>query len=619
MKTKTSIRGRLLRLGIMCAAVMGFVLAFAGTYALYLEIMESSETLDEYIAKNVSAVLSEEVEFIGGAISDREISEESDDIFNRVFLNGTDTGYDYSSFSEKCKGIDAETLCFSPVLTDKTGNSIILAGYKATDAVIKIGEISYVYFASMLDMFNLNSTSGGLILDSSGQILMTNENYAYSVGGTLLEYDLNGLLSEASKGGIDTLVEKSSLTGGTRYFFSYAEVSGTDYFSVYFSDYELVIAKYYNLLLIMIGVYIVMLAITVLVSLFVARRVSEPLTVVTNRLVALSNGDVKTPFKRLDTNDETQILSEAMTSTISTLSSYIGDIQCVLSGISAGNLTVKSDVAYKGDFSEIHDSLDEISASLNGIIKTIQLSGSRFDEGAAVVAEGAKALADNTAEEASTLESISVLISNIRAAIEGNSAVTEKADELSSGIRESISAGSRNMSEMSVAVGEIKEASDKIQSIVKIINDIAFQTNILALNAAVEAARAGEAGKGFAVVADEVRNLAAKSAEAVKSTEILVSATARAVEKGAGLAESAGESFAEIEKNMNEFGNLVSSIASACDGQKYAISEIDSGIGAMTCAVTQNSATAEESAAASDELRESAADLSEKVKYFRTH
>lgn len=173
------------------------------------------------------------------------------------------------------------------------------------------------------------------------------------------------------------------------------------------------------------------------------------------------------------------------------------------------------------------------------------------------------------------------------------------------------------MQEMIVAMADISDKSGQIGKIIKTIEDIAFQTNILALNAAVEAARAGAAGKGFAVVADEVRNLASKSAEASKSTASLIEGSIHAVEKGKKLADETAHTLDEVVENSKRIVNVVDGISQASSEQASSIAQVTQGIDQISSVVQTNSATAEESAAASEELSGQAQMLKNLVEQFK--
>jgi methyl-accepting chemotaxis protein len=198
-----------------------------------------------------------------------------------------------------------------------------------------------------------------------------------------------------------------------------------------------------------------------------------------------------------------------------------------------------------------------------------------------------------------------------------NARLSDEAAALSGSIKVNAEKGSEQMAELMRAVSEITEASNSITKVIKVIDDIAFQTNILALNAAVEAARAGQHGKGFAVVAEEVRNLAAKSAASAKDTGKLIEDSIEKSSFGLTVAEETAESLKEIVEGINRSAEIVTAIAQASEEQTNAVSQVNIGIDQVSQVIQQNSATAQESAAASEEMSGQATMLHSLVGRFR--
>ncbi|HOV42043.1 MAG TPA: methyl-accepting chemotaxis protein, partial [Oscillospiraceae bacterium] len=198
-----------------------------------------------------------------------------------------------------------------------------------------------------------------------------------------------------------------------------------------------------------------------------------------------------------------------------------------------------------------------------------------------------------------------------------NAKNAKKASALAKETFEQVDEGHKSMSRMLEAMQDINNSSEQISRIIKVIDDIAFQTNILALNAAVEAARAGAAGKGFAVVADEVRALAEKSAEAAKDTSKLIEESISNVQTGTQLAGNTAGALDKIVEMVSQVEEFINRIAEASEGQASAVEQINSGMEQITDVIQRNSATAEESAAASQELTGQANLLKEKIDKFK--
>lgn len=233
------------------------------------------------------------------------------------------------------------------------------------------------------------------------------------------------------------------------------------------------------------------------------------------------------------------------------------------------------------------------------------------------VASASEALAQGSTEQASAIEQITASIADVAERTRQNATQANEAASLISQAIEEVKKGNTEMQEMVVAMEEINKASESISKIIKVIDDIAFQTNILALNAAVEAARAGEAGKGFAVVAEEVRNLAAKSASAAAETAEMIEDSIAKVGAGSKIANETAEALEEITNVVSKSETIINEIAEASNYQATAIAQIDQAIDQVSQVVQTNSATSEECAAASLELANQASRVREMIAVYK--
>jgi methyl-accepting chemotaxis protein len=247
----------------------------------------------------------------------------------------------------------------------------------------------------------------------------------------------------------------------------------------------------------------------------------------------------------------------------------------------------------------------------------INASASQVSTGAKQIAGGAQALAQGSTEQAPATEQLSASIGDVADKTNQNARIAREAAGLSGEIRGSAEIGAAQMDNMMQAVKDINDASSQIGKVIKVIDDIAFQTNILALNAAVEAARAGQHGKGFAVVAEEVRNLAAKSAEAAKDTGTLIENSIEKANLGLSIATDTSESLGKIVDGINRSADIISQIARSSEEQSAAIAQINTGIDQVAQVVQMNSATAEESAAASEQMSSQSDMLAQTIARFK--
>ena len=339
-------------------------------------------------------------------------------------------------------------------------------------------------------------------------------------------------------------------------------------------------------------------------AIYISKSVGKPMSTLSELATLMGrDGDITvSPEKRaiLDTyddrKDEVGEIFRGMEAVIGYMNECCGELQLV----SGGDLTV--DVNIRSEKDLLSKSVKNMVESLHYMFSEITDASAQVSAGALQIAGGAQILAQGSTEQAATVQQLSASTAEISKKTKENAKMADKATQLAKIIKECAEKGSRQMDEMVDAVGEIHTASQSISNVIKVIDDIAFQTNILALNAAVEAARAGQYGTGFAVVADEVRRLAAKSSEAAKDTGVLISNTMEKAEYGAHIAKETAASLAEIVEGINQSSDIIHDIAEASEKQAYEITHIDTGIDQVATVVQQNSSVAQESAAASQEL-----------------
>lgn len=296
---------------------------------------------------------------------------------------------------------------------------------------------------------------------------------------------------------------------------------------------------------------------------------------------------------------------------------YIQEISDKLREIAAGNLAFTLTHQYTGEFEKIKTALDEISESMNSTMGQLRVSSSEVAAGAEQVANGAATLSQGSTEQAAEVEALAEHINSVSDSVHKVARGAQEARRISQEVKSGLLSSNDKMQNMTVVIRQISDKSSEIHKIVKTIEDIAFQTNILALNAAVEAARAGTAGKGFAVVADEVRALAGKSSAAAQETTVLLSQTVASMEEGVSAAQDTAESMRKVVEHADRMSKLIDDIADYTKEQDSDAEEITRGVGQISTVVQTNVATAEESAAASEELSGQSAMLREMVARFR--
>ena len=350
-----------------------------------------------------------------------------------------------------------------------------------------------------------------------------------------------------------------------------------------------------------------------------SRMLLKPIRELETAMKLVAKGDFKKVALTYDSQDELGQLSDSVRGTINKLDVITDDLAYLCGELGSGNFTVKSAHIpdYTGDYFAIlkglryiRDTLTETMININGASDEV-LSGSQQ------VADGSQSLAQGATEQASAVEELLASMTEMQGQVKVNADHAANASRMASEAGSGVAESNRIMGELMEAMENINSTSNEISKVIKSIDDIAFQTNILALNAAVEAARAGAAGKGFAVVADEVRSLAAKSAESVKTTTVLIQNTLDAIAQGSKLATTTSDALHGVVAKAEAVNERVLEIARASDEQLNAVTQMTIGIEQISAVIQSTSATAEESAAASEELSGQANMLKTMISKFR--
>ena len=310
----------------------------------------------------------------------------------------------------------------------------------------------------------------------------------------------------------------------------------------------------------------------VLVFIFISFAVSRPLKKIGAFANKIQTGELGLTAPSSDTiairsKDEVGVLARILEQAYSQLRGYVGEIRDRMQGLAEGDLVSECEYEFQGDFTLIKDSINRIIIDLNKTLSEINMSATQVATASTHIANVAQVLAQGASEQSSSIDKVSMKLVN-----------------MSKETKEKAGNGTTIMDEMVKSVVKIDKASNEIGNIIKVIDNIAFQTNILALNASVEAARAGSYGKGFAVVAEEVKSLASRSQTAAQETKQLIANSLKLADEGAHLA--------------SETQNALKSIVEGIEG----LNDVMTGIDQVSTIVQKNNITAQESAASSQQM-----------------
>ena len=465
------------------------------------------------------------------------------------------------------------------------------------------GEIScYLVGSYRYDLLNdvlsnINIGAGGLayILDSKGNII-ADKNVA-NMGEKRNLYDLYG--SSKNKKVFDSMLSFQSDSVSVmfhmqQHYIAYSPVAGTNW--------TLMIAAPGNdfMGILMWSVVISVIVIVVLqicarkLIVKVADRIADSLSLATNRLTLLSAGDLKEEVVLADDNTEAEVLTTALSKTVSSLGMYIHDITAYLGQLSSGDYSGEAGDTFSGDFIAIKEALQSITVSLNDTMQHINQASFAVSSNSSETSDYAKKLYDGSMEQTVALERLNGKIGVITEKIDeiGENArhVKESADSAELCVEEGI----RQMDDMLLTMDSIDHDMQEIITISHLMEEIASQTSLLSLNASIEAARAGDAGKGFAVVAHQISLLAEQTADALDKTGEIIGKASLSIEQGMKNAKETADSFQEVKKATSDFTAISDNMTHITVEQKEAIGMVSDEVHTVLDIATTNQELAKE-------------------------
>lgn len=408
---------------------------------------------------------------------------------------------------------------------------------------------------------------------------------------------------------------------GIKKYIAYAPIANTNGWSAGVNTYA---TDYVGVLIVAIIITVILLVMSVIIVMKISsnlgERIGGPIRLCAERLNLMSQGDFHTESPDIQSEDETKILSDSTAQIVSTMNYIILDIEYLLREMAGGNFNVKeeNEDKYIGDFYGILTNIKMVNSDLKDVINNIQSVSEQVNLGAVQLAEASQGVAEGATDQASAVQELQATVETVTEAVRKTTDDVEKSYKLAVEVGGTAQESNVQMDNMKEAMENISKTSMQISNIIGDIESVAEQTNLLSLNASIEAARAGEAGRGFAVVANEIRQLAEDSAKSAANTRELVTTTIEAVEKGTKIVQLTAQKLLDVVHGVADIQSGAQRVSDNSVQQLEAMDQVVLGINQISEVVQNNSATAEQTFATSEQLSVQVTSLNDLIGHFVT-
>lgn len=367
---------------------------------------------------------------------------------------------------------------------------------------------------------------------------------------------------------------------------------------------------------VMVLVTIIAAAISMRFAAFVSKLFSEPIINVRNASAEMAKGNLNIDIEKMYP-DEIGEMTDSFKEATDMIKLYIQELSRGLNEVASGNFDIYTDVDFKGDFKAMEVAIETIVSSLSGTLGQIHEASEQVSLGATQMAESAQALAEGATDQAGSVEELTATIQNITENVVDTSEKANKSYVDAEKFEQEAEKSNKDIKELNYAMERINDTSKEIANIIAAIEDIASQTNLLSLNASIEAARAGEAGKGFAVVADQIGKLAADSAASAINTKKLIENSIQEIERGNEITAKTTAAIETVIEGIKMLAVSTKEISQLSDSQAGAMKQLELGVEQIAEVIQNNSASAEETSATSQELSAQSTNLEDLVAQFK--